>query len=549
MTSETSAVLKGSMLSAALNSIMAVMFGLVTFGLNGFILRHVSKETLGIINVRLILLNNTVLFFARECFRRACIKRPDNDKEWKGIINLMWITVPLTLVLSSCLGYVWINHLDLPDDAVIVGQYRPSVLLICLAVTVESLNEVFWNVTQMFLFVKFRSTMEFMYVSVRAVVMVGIVLVAPEMAVVGFCMATVFVVILQFVAFNTFLYLTIGHEQLREDKKGGEGSLPFTSIADLYPDPTAGVNKERLVLTVSFFKQGIFKQLLTEGERYMFTWFSLITLAQQGVYDVVSSFGAMAARLIFSKVEEAAYFYFSQTVTRGSPKDKAETVSTADRLYQLLRSMTLIGLLVAIFGQFYSHALLHLYGGTKLSDGMGPMLLRGQSIFVLFMAVNGISECFAFAAMTSKQVERYNFSLALMTVIFLALSYFLAKSLGPIGFVWANCANFTMRIAHNCYVINSRFKEEISKGVNVTNPLQGIVANRGTIVCLFASALICYVSETQVYDHTSPLRFMMHIAIGGICFLTCLMQILLSEPFLNNALVAFLKSKKIIKTD
>ena len=122
----------------------------------------------------------------------------------------MWITVPLTLVLSSCLGYVWINHLDLPDDAVIVGQYRPSVLLICLAVTVESLNEVFWNVTQMFLFVKFRSTMEFMYVSVRAVVMVGIVLVAPEMAVVGFCMATVFVVVLQFVAFNTFLYLTVG---------------------------------------------------------------------------------------------------------------------------------------------------------------------------------------------------------------------------------------------------------------------------------------------------------------------------------------------------
>ena len=93
-------------------------------------------------------------------------------------------------------------------------------------------------------------------------------------------------------------FTQIGHEQLREDKKGGEGSLPFTSIADLYPDPTAGVNKERLVLTVSFFKQGIFKQLLTEGERYMFTWFSLITLAQQGVYDVVSSFGAMAARWV-----------------------------------------------------------------------------------------------------------------------------------------------------------------------------------------------------------------------------------------------------------
>ena len=64
----------------------------------------------------------------------------------------------------------------------------------------------------------------------------------------------------------------------------------------------------------------MYKEMLPTFHRYLFTWFSLISLAQQGVYDVVSSFGAMAARLIFSKVEEAAYFYFSQTVSRGRPK-------------------------------------------------------------------------------------------------------------------------------------------------------------------------------------------------------------------------------------
>ena len=82
---KTDALLKGSMFSAVLNSIMAVMFGLITFGLNGFVLRHVSRETLGTINVRLILYWNTVLFFSRECFRKACSKRPDNaTKEWKS---------------------------------------------------------------------------------------------------------------------------------------------------------------------------------------------------------------------------------------------------------------------------------------------------------------------------------------------------------------------------------------------------------------------------------------------------------------------------------
>ena len=77
----------------------------------------------------------------------------------------------------------------------------------------------------------------------------------------------------------------------------------------------------------------MYKEMLPTFHRYLFTWFSLISLAQQGVYDVVSSFGAMAARLIFSKVEEAAYFYFSQTVSRGRPKVLSVTNSVLSTYY------------------------------------------------------------------------------------------------------------------------------------------------------------------------------------------------------------------------
>ena len=49
----------------------------------------------------------------------------------------------------------------------------------------------------MFLMIKFRSSMEFLYVFVRALVMIGVVTLVPEMAVVGFCLATVVVVIIQ----------------------------------------------------------------------------------------------------------------------------------------------------------------------------------------------------------------------------------------------------------------------------------------------------------------------------------------------------------------
>jgi Rft protein len=38
--------------------------------------------------------------------------------------------------------------------------------------------------------------------------------------------------------------------------------------------------------------------------------------AFSGVYDVVGNLGSLAARLVFSKIEESAYFYFTQTVSR-----------------------------------------------------------------------------------------------------------------------------------------------------------------------------------------------------------------------------------------
>jgi oligosaccharide translocation protein RFT1 len=58
------------------------------------------------------------------------------------------------------------------------------------------------------------------------------------------------------------------------------------------------------------------KQVLTEGERYIMTLFSVLTFSEQGVYDIVNNLGSLAARFLFRPVEESAYFYFSQMVAR-----------------------------------------------------------------------------------------------------------------------------------------------------------------------------------------------------------------------------------------
>lgn len=81
------------------------------------------------------------------------------------------------------------------------------------------------------------------------------------------------------------------------------------------------------VLTWSFFKQGILKQILTEGERYVMTLFSVLSFYEQGVFDVVNNLGSLAARFLFRPIEESAYFYFSQLVSRDKSIDDQNPVS------------------------------------------------------------------------------------------------------------------------------------------------------------------------------------------------------------------------------
>ena len=124
------------------------------------------------------------------------------------------------------------------------------------------------------------------------------------------------------------------------------------------------------------------------------------------------------------------------------------------------------------FGYSYSHFLLHLYGGTNLSEGLGPDLLRSQCFLILFLAVNGVTECFARAVMTEQEITAYTRTMTAMSVVYILLTYTLTKLLGPVGMVVANCCNMAMRTAHSAAVIYKTFQGRDQ------SPLQGL--NPGT---------------------------------------------------------------------
>ena len=123
-----SQLLQNSVKAAISNSLVAILFKIVTFALNAFIIRRVHGDVLGIVNVRLLLLIDTIIFISREAFRKACLRKPENG-DWRGTINILWISVLLGIFFSGILGYWWIFHLELPSQE---EQYVQAVILMCL---------------------------------------------------------------------------------------------------------------------------------------------------------------------------------------------------------------------------------------------------------------------------------------------------------------------------------------------------------------------------------------------------------------------------------
>lgn len=110
-----------------------------------------------------------------------------------------------------------------------------------------------------------------------------------------------------------------------------------------------------------------------------------------------------------------------------------EVAIAAEVLERLLKLVLVIGLIITVFGYAYSHLALDIYGGSLLSSGsgtnaalktatridtflldviylfvcfIGPTLLRCYSSYVLLLAVNGVTECFVFAAMSQEEVDK-----------------------------------------------------------------------------------------------------------------------------------------------
>ncbi|KAM9075067.1 man(5)GlcNAc(2)-PP-dolichol translocation protein RFT1 [Megaptera novaeangliae] len=512
--------------------LLQVLFRLITFVLNAFILRFLSKEIVGIVNVRLTLLYSTTVFLAREAFRRACLSG-STQRDWSQTLNLLWLTVPLGVFWSVFLGWAWLQLLAVPDPDVI-PHYGTGVVLFGFSAVVELLGEPFWVLAQAHMFVKLKVIAESLSVILKSVLTAFLVLCLPHWGLYIFSLAQLF-----YTAVLVLCYVIYFTKLLGSPESAKQQVLPVSRMTDMLPNITrnrAFVNWEEAKLTWSFFKQSFLKQILTEGERYVMTFLNVLNFGDQGVYDIVNNLGSLVARLIFQPIEESFYIFFAKVLERekDATLQKEEDVAVAAAVLEsLLKLALLTGLTISVFGFAYSQLALDIYGGAMLSSGSGPVLLRAYCLYVLLLAINGVTECFTFAAMRKDEVDRYNFTMLALSSSFLLLAYLLTHWCGSVGFILANCFNMGIRITHSLCFIHHYYRKSPHK------PLAGLFLSPVLLGAFALSGGITAVSEVVLCCERGWPAKLLHVAVGALCLGATLGTAFLTE----TKLIHFLRTQ------
>ncbi|XP_077181872.1 man(5)GlcNAc(2)-PP-dolichol translocation protein RFT1 isoform X1 [Paroedura picta] len=520
---------------ASSSAVLQIFFRVITFGLNAFTLRYVSKEIIGLVNVRLTLLYSTVVFLAREAFRRACLSG-STRRNWTKTFNLLWLIVPLGVCWSVFLGWVWLDILEIPDGNA-VPHYKFGVITFGLSAVVELLGEPFWVLAQVHLFVKLKVIAESLSVICKCILTVILVVLYPHWGLYIFSLAQLLYTSILVLCYIIYFMNFLGSPEATKK------SFPVTSLKSILPSLVHDeelVNWKEARLTWSFFKQSFLKQILTEGERYVMTFLNVLNFGDQGVYDIVNNLGSLTARFVFLPIEESFYVYFAKVLERGKDikLQKQDDISMAAAVLELLLKLVLlIGLTITVFGYAYSQLALDLYGGSMLSLGSGPSLLRCYSLYVLLLAVNGVTECFAFASMCKEEVDRYNFVMLALSFLFLCMSYFLTHWQGSIGFILANCFNMGIRIAHSIHYIYRYFEDSPFR------PLKGLLISPLLIFVYIGSGVVTTVSEVFLCCDKGWMARLSHVALGGLCFVATLATIFFTE----TKLIHFVKTHFLSK--
>ncbi|KAL1230727.1 Protein RFT1 [Trichinella spiralis] len=493
------------------NVLLQIAFRSLTFLVNAILLHLIPISVLGVVNVRLMLLYGTVYYFSREPFRRSCLQREENSLRIQTI-NVMWLCPAVSFCLSLLFTFIWVFLLPDPSEDTSTKYYGISACIYALSTVIETFAEPLCIIAQNLKQFHVKMIFEAVQMIIKQFFSLFLVYFFPNLSLLAFA----FGMVVSSSAYAVLYYLYFLNGFFKA--KGRQiNELHEQNTVSVFPQFSKGFDSETLTLVYGFWKHGMIKQLLTEGERYVMTFFNLLNFRDQGVFDVVSNLGSLVARVVLAPLEENAYIYFSQHLIRGMPikaQPKDEFAVVHDTFSNLLKLVSMIGLTSLVFGQAYSYPLLKLYGGRSLIIASGPSLLRMYSFYVLLIALNGITECFMFSIMRLIEVDRHKLWLFYFCLVFLLSAVILCQLFGSIGFIMANCINMIFRVAYSCWFI-ARFYR--GKDSSLSCALWNIIPSFHILSVMFISLFATSISS-MIFCCDGFFNTAAHIVIGGLLF-------------------------------
>uniref|UniRef100_A0A453BIT5 Protein RFT1 homolog n=1 Tax=Aegilops tauschii subsp. strangulata TaxID=200361 RepID=A0A453BIT5_AEGTS len=190
----------------------------------------------------------------------------------------------------------------------------------------------------------------------------------------------------------------------------------------------------------------------------------------------------------------------------------------------------LIGLVIISFGPSYSYTLLNLLYGGRYSDGEATAVLRYYCVYIIFLAMNGMSEAFLHSVANEKQLKQSNDILLLFSAIYIVLNVTFIKSAGAIGLIAANSVNMLLRISYSAIFIEEYFKGSFSFR-------HCLPAGWG--VLLISGATTAFSERVFLNRNRFKQTLPIHMAIGIMCLIFSLLEIFYRSQILQ-ALTKFL---------
>ncbi|KAI1725007.1 rft protein [Ditylenchus destructor] len=467
-----------------------------SFAINLYLIRHVDPSLMGFLFVRMTLLYNTIGFLSREPLRKTCLSPSLSVKESLHYALLS----PLLYMVLSVIGYWLWWYLPFPELELTDRQYGNVILSFTFSALIEGIAE-----PVAILSLKLGENAHFAFAQalltlLQKIIVFALLLVNTN-ALTAFCVAQVgaslFYTAVHFLKFWRHYSIII--------RRSFTGSWISNFVS------YASYEKKYLSLIGTLIFHSLLKQLITDGSSYVMAFTKILPLKIQAVYEAVERLASLVARIILTPMEESAAIYYSSNM-RQSSVNKDVPKKILSNFVALLRLIIVLGIVVCVFGIPYSKIVVQFYGAELLTENDGASLLSLYAIYLLFMAINGIVECFAFASMDATKIFSHGAFLMVSSMIHIVSNVVLSYCIGAPGFIIANCLNTIFRIVYNWKHIKALGPS--TSHIQISEFLPSFTLCVLLVLTFFLTTISYFLFGTA----GGILHTIAHIAVGGMMF-------------------------------